>query len=84
MAVLSSLLLVAFCVGAEAQIGETGFLGTVTDSRGAVIPGASVTVRELATNAARSGVANDQGEYTVIGLQPGTYEIQVARQVPRF
>jgi hypothetical protein len=77
LAMLSSLLLVAFCVGAEAQIAETGFLGTVSDSRGAVIPGVSVTVRELATNASRSAVANDQGEYVVIGLQPGTYEIQV-------
>ena len=59
-------------------------LGTVTgevkDSTGAVIPGATITVRNTGTNVPRSVTTNDDGIYNVPALNPGTYEVRVERR----
>lgn len=58
---------------------ETGRItGTVKDQSGAVIPGAAVTVRSVATNAVRSATTGADGGYVVTNLLPGTYEISAA------
>ena len=49
--------------------------GTVTDPNGAVVPGASVTVKNIGTNIANTVTSNDEGAYTVPFLQPGAYTI---------
>ena len=55
---------------------ETGQIsGTVTDQNGAVIPGATVTVKAVNTGAVRNATASDEGVYTVTNLQPGPYEV---------
>ena len=60
--------------------GITGTItGTVSDPSGAVIGGASVTVRQTATNEARSVVTSDAGTYTVTQLQPGAYTVKVEK-----
>src|SRR5256886_2387352 len=51
--------------------------GTVTDSTGAVIPGATVKVTDALTNAARETKTNSQGNYEMFGLKPGTYKVTV-------
>ena len=52
---------------------ETGDIaGTVTDPTGAVVPNATVTIRNLGTNAARSVTTSSSGRYVVTGLQPAT------------
>jgi len=51
--------------------------GTVTDSSGAVIPGATVTVIDALTNAARETRTNSQGNYEMFGLKPGTYSVTI-------
>src|SRR5437867_7842308 len=48
--------------------------GTVTDSTGAVIPGAMVTVTDTLTSATRETKTNSQGNYEMFGLKPGTYK----------
>jgi hypothetical protein len=50
--------------------------GTVTDPTGAVVPGASIKVRSLATNLVRETVSDSAGAYVVPSLQPGDYEIR--------
>ena len=50
--------------------------GTVTDPTGAVVPGASIKVRSLATNTIRETVSDSAGAYVVPSLQPGDYEIR--------
>ena len=50
--------------------------GTVTDPTGAVVPGANIKVRALATNTIRETVSDSAGAYTVPSLQPGDYEIR--------
>src|SRR5437667_366475 len=52
--------------------------GTVTDSTGAVIPGAMVTVTDTLTSATRETKTNSQGNYEMFGLKPGTYKVTIA------
>ena len=59
---------------AEAQTGGA-VRGRVTDSTGALIPGARVTVAHE-TNVIKVVTASDEGAFTVTGLLPGTYSIQ--------
>ena len=47
--------------------------GTVTDPTGAVVPGATVAIRSLATGVERSTVSDESGNYTAPSLQPGDY-----------
>jgi hypothetical protein len=58
--------------------GTTGSItGTVTDSSGAIIPGATVTVTNVATNLSRTVTTSGIGTYTVTELLPGTYTVKV-------
>ena len=52
--------------------------GIVTDSSGAVIPGAKVVITDLKTNAARSTTTNAAGAYEVFGLSAGDYKVHVS------
>ncbi|HEY3626560.1 MAG TPA: carboxypeptidase regulatory-like domain-containing protein [Terracidiphilus sp.] len=64
-------------VQSPAQV-ETGQLaGTVMDPSGAVIPGATVAVRNTGTNAVRSTFSSNDGTYRLPGLEPATYEVTV-------
>jgi len=49
--------------------------GTVTDPVGATVPNATVTVKNLGTNAARTVTTNDSGSYVITGLSPAMYEL---------
>ena len=61
--------------------GATGAInGTVTDSSGAVIPSATVTLRNAATGAERTALTNATGTYVFPEVIPGTYAIQVGAQ----
>lgn len=58
--------------------GITGSItGTVTDSTGATITGATVTVIQISTNATRTVTTSDAGSYTVTQLAPGHYNVKV-------
>jgi hypothetical protein len=58
--------------------GITGSInGTVTDSSGASIAGATVTIRQVDTNLVRTVTTSDVGSYTVTQLAPGMYSIKV-------
>ncbi|MBI3693626.1 MAG: carboxypeptidase regulatory-like domain-containing protein [Acidobacteria bacterium] len=50
--------------------------GTVTDSTGAVITGAGVTVISTATNQVRRATTNETGNYSVPFLVPGLYDVR--------
>ena len=58
--------------------GITGSMtGTVTDPSGAIVAGASVTIRNVATDFIRKVSTSDAGTYTVTQLLPGTYSVKV-------
>ncbi len=70
--------LMFLCVAVASAQVETGQIaGTVTDQSGALIPGATVTVRNLGTNAVRTTHSSSVGDYVVTGLAPATYQITV-------
>ena len=52
-------------------------IGTVNDSSGAAVPNAKVTVKNTATNAARSMQASPAGDYAFTLLPVGTYSVTV-------
>lgn len=51
--------------------------GQVHDQQGAVVPGATVTVRNIDTNALRTTMADDNGQYLVTNLSIGNYELTI-------
>lgn len=62
----------------SAQTAATGNIeGVVTDSSGAVIPGATVVVRNMETNLTRELTTDEGGRYRATALQPGVYEVTV-------
>jgi hypothetical protein len=51
--------------------------GTVTDPSGAAVPGATVTLRDVATNATSQTTTTDLGAYSFPVVNVGTYEVDV-------
>jgi len=73
----SLLLTLTLTPGVLAQ-GITGSItGTVTDANGATVTGASVTIWNVDTNAARTVTTSDAGLYKVTQLHPGKYSVKV-------
>lgn len=52
--------------------------GRVLDQNGAIILGATVTALKTATNNERAAVTNEEGNYRIIELEPGTYTVRVS------
>jgi len=59
---------------------SSGFEGTVTDSTGAVVPGAKVAVVNVATKVSRDTTTSEVGFYRVTNLAAGTYDVTVQSQ----
>ncbi|MFZ0338271.1 MAG: carboxypeptidase-like regulatory domain-containing protein, partial [Terracidiphilus sp.] len=78
---LGAIVLTAFFVisaGAIARAQTTGagsINGTVMDPNGAVVPGATVTIRDVDTNVSHSSTTDSAGIYAAPFLLPGHYEI---------
>ena len=71
-------LFTGFLLYAQAPGGT--ITGTVTDSSGAVIPGATVTITDKATNTSRNATANAAGLFSAPSLAPGDYEVRATLQ----
>jgi hypothetical protein len=72
--ILSAILMTA-SVAAMAQIDTGSIVGTVTDSTGAVIPQAPISVKNQATGVQATVTTNAQGQYESIALIPGVYSV---------
>src|SRR5947208_1671879 len=62
---------------AMSQLPTGTILGGVKDSSGAVIPGASITAKNVETGLTRTGVSAEDGSYRLSALQVGGYEVRV-------
>jgi len=65
------------CQPAWSQAETGSITGVVTDSTGAVIPGATVTAKSLATGAVRTVQSGSTGRYLMQALIPAIYEVTV-------
>ncbi len=74
-AVVLTLFVLPALAGAQSSMGTVS--GTVTDSAGAVVPGASVTLVNLDTNVQASRATNADGYYAFVNVRPGTYTLTI-------
>jgi hypothetical protein len=65
---------------AVAQVTTADIVGRVTDSTGAVLPGATVTIENVATHDVRSAPSNETGDYLFNLLPIGEYTVKVELQ----
>jgi hypothetical protein len=72
--------ILALPVVANAQLTTADVLGTVTDTTGAVVPNANVTLTNQRTNETRNTQSNGGGQYAFTLLQPGNYSVRVEAQ----
>ncbi|ADV82397.1 Cna B domain protein [Terriglobus saanensis SP1PR4] len=81
-ALFASVLLTVFLAWEPSSFGQglTGSIaGIVTDSSGATISGATITIRQVETNSIRSVTSSDIGSYRVTQLPPGRYSVKVEK-----
>jgi hypothetical protein len=75
------LVCLSFLSPLHAQIGtQSSLTGTVDDMSGAVIPGAEISVVNLATLQSITATSDDHGSFNVLALKPGNYKITVSAQ----
>ena len=72
----SPLLLLLMAFTASAQSPTAGITGRVTDANGAVVPGATIKVTNLATNITQQTVSNDAGDFVLPYLNPAAYSLE--------
>jgi hypothetical protein len=78
---LALMVIALFACGAFAQSTTDGAIGgTATDSSGAAVPNAKVTVKSNGTNAEETAMTDDTGYFRVGKLQPGNYTVTVTAQ----
>ena len=70
-------LILALSAAVSAQTFRGTILGTVTDPNGAVVAGATITVKNTSTGLERSVTTDDAGNYSVPELPIGPYEVRV-------
>lgn len=81
MPTTSRILLASVCLlaplAARAQFENGSIVGTVRDSSGAAVPGATVTVTNRATSVVSTRSSNDSGAYEVPELRVGEYNVLI-------
>src|ERR1700745_1093658 len=70
--------LIAAPAWAQTQLGT--LFGTVTDTSGAVVHGAEVSVENVTTGLKRDGSTGKTGEYQLVGLPTGRYTLRVQKE----
>src|SRR5436309_1299800 len=64
----------------QTQITTGTIQGTVTDANGAIVPGASVEIKNLDTNLTRTLTTDEGGRFVALALPPGPYSVTVSKQ----
>src|SRR5262249_52999597 len=78
-------LVLACCLGvcaapSTAQVLYGSVVGNVKDSSGATTPGATVTITNKATSLSREVTTTASGDYEIVNVLPGTYDLKVSLQ----
>jgi len=69
------LLFVGYASPVAAQLDTATVIGTIADSQGAVIPGATVVATNKNSGFVRSTISDADGRYRLAGVTPGGYEV---------
>ena len=77
-----TLFIIAFCLVSFGQTNKGSITGTVTDTGGAVVKGATVTITNVGTNKSVVLTTSDEGSYTASTLDPSVYNVKV--ESPNF
>src|SRR5215831_12532428 len=78
---LSAVFIACGAAAASAQVSITGQInGTVMDSQDAVLPGATVQLKDEGTGALRESVTNNAGAFAFYNLSFGSYQVTVKLQ----
>ena len=72
---LTCLLMVMAAVTALAQFDTAVVLGTVRDPNGAILPKATVTLKNLATGVAATAQTDSEGNYQFFNVKIGAYQV---------
>jgi len=70
--------LLAFSTMMLGQAPTATLVGQVVDPTNANIPGATITIKNMATNETRTTKTDATGQYTVSNLAPGVYEVTIS------
>ena len=72
---------VCFLFASLGAYGQTlgSIAGEVHDTSGAVVPGAAISATNTSTNATRTSVTNEAGEYAFRSLPPGIYSLKAEK-----
>jgi hypothetical protein len=70
----------AFSIGFAQSTNSGEIRGTVTDTTGGLIPGATITVTNLATGVSKTYTANQDGLYDTSSIVVGNYQITFAKE----
>lgn len=76
---LSAGICMTFPTAASAQ-ATAAVNGTIRDTTGAVIPGATVVLHNVETNVDRTVTTNDVGVYVLPDIPPGNYTLKVSKE----
>jgi hypothetical protein len=77
--VVFSLLVLVAVAPLTAQTASTGALtGTVMDPTGAIVPRATITITNTATNQTRTATTGNDGGYRFGLLEPGSYRVRIS------
>ncbi|WP_263356208.1 carboxypeptidase regulatory-like domain-containing protein [Acidicapsa ligni] len=76
-ALFAAFLLAGMPVSSIAQTFNSGLRGTITDSNGAALPGAKVTLTDEATHQIRTVITDNIGAYAFSELRPSAYTLHI-------
>ena len=77
------LLFISICAttaSAQVDVSSATLKGTVTDQRGALVPGAIVTATSLDKGLKKTATTNSEGVYQIPLLPPGAYKVEIEAQ----
>jgi hypothetical protein len=76
-AVILLVVVALFSVQLVGQATTGSVYGTVTDPSGAIVGGASVTLKNVSTSATKSAQSSQDGDYTFTVVEPGNYDASI-------
>lgn len=77
--IMCGLFVLSAIITVQAQF-RAGIQGTISDTNGALVPGAKITLKDLETGKTQEVTSNGEGFYRIVGLAPGKYELTVEKE----